>query len=291
MNRLAAITILFMPLLASAQYGSMKKLDSKAKGTLFAYFGYNRSSFSKSNIRFVGPGYDFTLKKAVAHDNPIGFDPSVHFNPAKVTLAQYNARIGYYFKKNWAISFGIDHLKYVLDDHNQVYLNGEFDPGVDTVTNWSGVFNEEPIVTDREKFHYQNNQGLNYLRLELTRTDQWLKLGNRNQFILSTNVGIATGGLLSYSDLNFAGRKTSAVPSLSGYGVSVHLAPRLEFFRYLFFQTNLGAGFMHQVKSRTRPNDPSSYVRQAFGFTEIDAVLGFFIYLKPKNACDTCPEW
>ena len=100
-----------------AQHKRMKKKVSYAEGTLFGYWGYNRSGYSKSNIRFVGPGYDFTLKGSVARDNPSPFDGSVYFNPNKITIPQFNARVGYYFKDHWAISFGYDHMKYIFADH------------------------------------------------------------------------------------------------------------------------------------------------------------------------------
>ena len=165
----------------------MKKKVSYAQGTLFGYWGYNRSGYSNSNIRFTGPGYDFTIKNAIARDNPEKFS-GVYFNPSKITIPQFNARIGYYFKDHWALSFGYDHMKYVLADGNHVFLSGELDPGVHNV--WEGTYNAEPVVTDRKNFHYENSDGLNYLRFELTRTDQWLKFGERDWFALSTNAGV-----------------------------------------------------------------------------------------------------
>jgi len=45
-----------------------------------------------------------------------------YFNSGNITIPQYNFRVGYYFKPNWDISFGIDHMKYVLDQ-NQITKN------------------------------------------------------------------------------------------------------------------------------------------------------------------------
>lgn len=283
------LMLMLQPFVSDAQHTRMKKKDSKAKGTIWGYWGYNRSGYTKSNMRFVGPGYDFTLGGAVAHDNPSPFDASVYFNPNKITIPQFNGRVGYYFKDHWSISFGYDHMKYIFADRNEVTLSGTIDPGVDT--NWSGTYNAQAVVTDRNTFHYENSDGLNYLRFELTRTDQWLKLGEKDQFVLSTNIGFATGGLLSFNDFTFGGRKDVRTISMSGYGLSLHLGPRFEFFRHVFIQSNLGTGFMHQVKVRTRPNDPSSFARHAYGYLEVDVVFGFLLYLKPKNGCDSCPEW
>ena len=65
------LALVFTPLLSTAQstWKSKKQKISHAQGTLFGYWGYNRSAYTESNMRFVGPGYDFTLSGAKAHDN------------------------------------------------------------------------------------------------------------------------------------------------------------------------------------------------------------------------------
>ena len=278
-----------IPLVSNGQYKRKKNKVSYASGTLFGYWGYNRSGYTKSNMRFAGPGYDFTLKGARAYDNPEKFNASVYFNPNKSTIPQFNVRLGYYFKDNWAFSFGYDHMKYIFADGNNVSLSGTISEDVNA--EWSGVYNAEPVITNRNTFHYENSDGLNYLRFELTRTDQWLTVGANDWFAISSNVGLSTGGILSFNDFTFAGEKNVRTISLSGYALSLHLGPRFEFFRHFFIQPNLGGGFMHQVKVRTRPNDPSAYARQAYGYFEFDTVVGFLLYIRSKNGCDSCPTW
>ena len=264
------------------------EIASFPEGTLFGYWGYNRAGFTKSNIRFVGPGYDFTMAGAVAYDRPEEFGAR-YFDPSRFTVPQFNARIGYYFKDHWAISFGYDHMKYIFADNNQVSLSGTIDPSVNA--EWSGTYNAEPVVTDINNFHYENSDGLNYLRFELTRTDMLIKAGNNDWFAISTNAGIGLGGILSYNDFTFAGQKDVRTISMSGYGLSGHLGVRFEFFRHIFLQTSFGGGFMHQVKVRTRPNDPSSFARHAFGYMEMNGVIGLLLYVRPTNSCDSCPVW
>ena len=262
---------------------------SYVKGTLYGYWGYNRSGYSKSNMHFIGPGYDFTLKGAVAYDNPEEFDPRVYFHPEKLTIPQFNVRLGYYFKDNWAISFGYDHMKYLFADRNQVILNGFISPGIDSV--WAGSYSGEEIITNREEFHYENSDGLNYLRFELTHTNPIFKTRGKDWFALSTNTGLSLGALLSFNDFTFAGESNFRTISISGYGLSSHLGLRLEFFKHFFIQPNFGLGFHHQLKVRNRPDDSSAYTRHAYGYYEIDFLLGFLIYTRKKNKCDSCPSW
>lgn len=288
---LLILVLALTPMFTTAQSKNKKQKISHAQGTLFGYWGYNRSAYTKSNIRFVGPGYDFTMAGAKAHDNQSPLSSGYYWDLASITVPQFNARVGYYFRHHWAISFGYDHMKYIFQDANEVTLSGEIDPGIDNTTNWSGVYSGEPIVTDRNTFHYENSDGLNYLRLELTRTDMLVALGSKKQFAISSNVGVATGTLLSFNDFDFAGTKTVRTISMSGYGLSAHASLRFEFFRHFFIQSQFSGGFNHQLKVRTRGNDPSSFAKHAYGYGMYDTSVGFLLYIRPTNSCDSCPVW
>jgi hypothetical protein len=274
--------------MASAQHRSKKSKVSYAQGTLFGHWGYNRAGYTKSNIHFVGPGYDFTLAGATAYDRPEKFG-SAYFDPKRFTVPQFNIRIGYYFKDHWAISLGYDHMKYVFADRNQVLLSGQIDTVVGS--NWAGTYNAEPITTNRKLFHYENTDGLNYINLRVERSDMLFNVGRNEWFAVSTNASAGIGAILSYNDFTFAGQTNTRTISLSGYGISGYAGLRLEFFRHVYVQPQFGGGFMHQVKVRTRPNDPSSYARHAFGYIEFNTVLGILLYVRPTNSCDSCPIW
>lgn len=289
MKNLIVFLFFLMPMLVSAQHG-VKRKASYGQGTLFFHWGYNRSGYTKSNIRFRGKGYDFTLKGVDAQDNPKKFGIS-YFDPRKITIPQFNIRMGYYFKDKWAISLGYDHMKYVMSDGNQVLITGFVQPGVDDVSNLNGNYQNQKITTDRTKFHYENSDGLNYIRAEITRTDMLFKFGKKGQVALSSNLGAGAGALLSFNDFRFAGQNDMRTISLSGYGVSAHVGLRLEFFRHVYFQTTFSAGVNHQVKVRTRPNDKSAFASHAYGYIESSTVLGALFYIRPTNGCDSCPIW
>ena len=291
MNKLLAFLLLLAlsPLATTAQVKNHKKKNSTAAGTFFFYWGYNRSYYTNSNIRFIGPDYDFKLKGAAASDRPDAFRANVYFNPSTITVPQYNARLGYYIRDKWAISFGVDHFKYVLNDQNDVLLDGFIGEGVDT--NWAGNYYDQPVTTNRDLFHYENTNGVNFLRFELTRSFGLLALGNKRQLALTGNLGVSTGPMLTFNDLNFGQVHTFATPSISGYGLSLNGGLRLEFFRHFFVQLNSGLGFIHLTHVRTRPDDRDSFARQAFGYSEYNLAAGFLLYFRSKNGCNSCPQW
>ncbi len=287
MRIISLLLLVCLSLNVQAQTKRKTKIVSYGKGTLFGYWGYNRSAYTKINLRLIGQGYDFTLKNAKAHDNQ-SKQFADYVDLGNITVPQFNGRIGYYFKNHYAISFGYDHMKYIFDDGNRVLLDGHIDAGLDTV--WAGDYNDEPVITNRDNFHYENSNGLNYLHFELMRSDILYRTKN-TKFAISTNFGVGLGGLLSFNDFNFEQRKGMVTISLSGYAASAHVGLRFEFFNHFFLQAEGSGGFMHQVRVRTRPNDLSAVAKQKYGYAMGHVVAGFFLYLKPTNNCNDCPNW
>ncbi len=277
-------------LFSISSFGQSKRKESTNKGTIFVQWGYNRTHYTKSNLQVVGPGYDLTLNGAKAIDRPEPFSARNYLNPSNITIPQFNLRAGYYFKKGWAISLGYDHYKYVLKSNTQVNLSGTIEPGIDTVSNWSGVYSGAPITTDYKKFHYENTNGMNFIRVELTRSYPVYK-PRKGPFEIVGNLGLSAGTILSVNDFNFAGKFDRVTTSLSGYGIAAETSLRFEFFKHIYLQTSLNSGFVHQLKVRTRPSDASSYARQALGFIEYNVLIGGLFYLKDKPKCDSCPNW
>jgi len=51
-----------------------------SKGSVMAFWGWNRSVYTKSDIHFKGNGYDFQLDDVVAHDRQTPFRTNIYFN-------------------------------------------------------------------------------------------------------------------------------------------------------------------------------------------------------------------
>jgi hypothetical protein len=291
-KRIYIIIFLLGPFLLNAQrYNKPKPKKSYAKGAIFAQWGYNRSYYTKSDINFVGSGYNFTVGGCEAEDRPEEFSFDNYFNIKKLTVPQFNLRIGYVFKHNWAISLGYDHLKYVLRDNTPYTLTGQINPGVDDATNWSGYYLNEPIITEEATFHYENTNGLNYIRAEISRIDQWYREKNSAWFGFSSLLGFGAGTILSFNDFTFAGQKTVQTTSLSGLAASGHVDMRLEFFKHFYIQPGASVGYMLQNNVKTRPGDYNAIASHRFGYLEYHVVAGWLFYLRPVNTCDACPHW
>jgi hypothetical protein len=296
MNILFFTLSILISLCTFSQIKNGKRKVSNEKGTIFISWGYNRSAYTKSNLRLQGQGYNFDLQYCKARDNQSSLN-SGDYTLKSLSVPQYNFKIGYYYKQKWSISLGVDHMKYVFLDNNQVVLSGNLsfqDKNVvigDNI-NYGGLkLLSKNITTDRDVFHFENSKGLNYIHGELGLTEKIYVAGKKGQFVVSTNLGIGAGCLLSYTNLLFNGIQNPTTRSLSGYGLSTYAGLRFEFLKRIYLYSNFSVGFLHKIHEKTSIVDQVAYASQHFGYSQIEAGLGFFIFKKPKNACDDCPIW
>jgi hypothetical protein len=284
------ISFLFIQNLSSQKglkYKFQKTKASTSPGTFWVNWGYNRSVYSKSNINFIGEGYNFTLASASASDNQ-SKDFNQYVNLNTFTVPQFNLRLGLYVKPKVAISIGYDHMKYLFDDKNEVLMSGHIDQGIDSL--WSGDYDNRPITTDRNHFHYENSNGLNYIRIEMMRS-MMLYQTKSKAIVITANISLGTGCILTISDFNFAQKFSRYTSSLSGFGFSSHASLRFEFFKRLFVQTELSGGYLNLSKVKLRTDDSQALAKHDFWYGQRNITVGALFYFKAKNACDDCPIW
>lgn len=137
--RLAFVFLVFMSSISLAQTQGLNSLQNK-KGDFYMYWGWNRGFYSTSDIRFSGEDYDFTIQDVVAHDRQTPFNTYDYFHPLRITIPQFNARIGYFIRDNYTISIGADHMKYIVDSNQVVTMNGYIQ---NSGTVYDGVYEDE----------------------------------------------------------------------------------------------------------------------------------------------------
>lgn len=242
------------------------------KGKFFFFWGWNRATYTKSNITFNGDSYDFVLDHVVAKDRQTPWDPAIYLNPVLITIPQTNFKIGYFINDHYNISIGVDHMKYVMVQDQTVKINGAIStPG----SPYEGVFNNDDIILTTDFLTYEHTDGLNYINVELTRVDDLLKLFHRGMKNLEINVmeGVGVGALLPKTNAKLFGHERHDDFHLAGYGLDVKLGLNITFFKYFFFQGELKGGFIHMPDIRTTQYK-TDRAHQAFGFGEADFLFG-----------------
>ncbi|HBD27456.1 hypothetical protein [Flavobacterium sp.] len=248
-----------------------EKYTAHNKGKFYIFWGGNRESYSKSDIRFKGADYDFTLHNVAAHDKPKGFHID-YFNPARMTIPQTNLRIGYFISDHYNISIGFDHMKYVMYNDRRVSYSGYY-PN-------PGTYNENPangeLTLDEDFLLFEHTDGLNYVNTEISRVDdisKLFKINNTDKIQVNVTEGIGGGFLYPKTNTTLLGKDRYDEFNIAGYGLSAKVGLNLTFFKYFFIQTELKGGYIEMNNIRTT-QDKADSAEQNFWFLQRILTVG-----------------
>ena len=255
------------------------KYTAHNKGKMFIYWGGNRESFSKSDIHFKGPDYDFTLYDVQASDKPKGWSID-YVNPARMTIPQTNLRIGYFINDHYNIAIGVDHMKYVMNQNQIATIGGVVG---NSYPDHAGVYlpsgNNTVDLSDGSFLRFEHTDGLNYVHTEFSRVDDISKLfgiRNTDKFQINITEGVGGGILYPKTNATLLGKERHDDFHVSGYGVSAKVGLNFTFFKHYFIQTELKGGYINMNDIRTT-HDPADSASQEFRFLQrIIAFGGIF---------------
>lgn len=259
---------------AYAQYSPLSSHDQKGK--IFIYWGWNRAAYTQSNIHFKGQEYDFTLKSVVAKDRPTRFTPR-YFNPSKITIPQYNFRIGYFITPEYSLSFGFDHMKYVMKQDQTVDISGHISG---SGTEYDRSYQNEPIKLTGDFLKFEHTNGLNYLNVELRRMHNLFdarKLKVRN---IDINIieGAGVGILYPKTDVTLLSFEENDQWHVAGYGMNLVAGLNVTFFKHFFIQAEMKGGYINMPDILTT-NFPQDRASQHFFFVQGNTNLGVIFKL------------
>lgn len=233
------------------------------KGEWYLSWGYNKEWYTGSNLHIKQPKYgnDFTVVDVRAHDHP-GWDDGLF--QKDLTIPQYNYRLGYYFKDNWAVEINFDHTKYVVGTNQLLHVRGQLDgQAVDTFVS------NRPGADGRRFLEYQLNNGANFLLFNLVHRKQLTSFDHNNfdvGLLLKGGVGI----LVPHVQTRINGRENNPDFQFGGFDAGAEAAVRMTFKRYVYLEYSnkvVGAAYSH-----LHIGDGSA--KQTFGAYEMILSLG-----------------
>tara|TARA_Y100000385_G_C13106326_1_gene648152 strand:- start:2818 stop:3633 length:816 start_codon:yes stop_codon:yes gene_type:complete len=247
--------------------------EKHQKGELFFYWGWNGASFSKSDIHLRGVSYNFTLEQVEAHDRQTPFNSYDYFHPKRITIPQYNARVGYFIKDNVSISIGSDHMKYVADSNQVVAIHGYIH---DSGTIFDGIYQGEEIPLSTDLLRLEHTDGLNYINVECRNT---VSMASFRYGSLSFTKGFGAGIMIPKTNASFLNHSRHDDFHIAGYGFNTLIALHVNFGKHFFFESECKAGFSNLVDIRIT-NDSLDRAKQDFYFLQTNIVFGVRMYLK-----------
>ena len=244
---------------------SQNQFQSTKKGNFSIYWGWNFGWFTDSDISFEGEDYNFTLNDVKATDRPTEFTLDAYLNPTKITIPQYNLRIGYFFKDNWMISIGDDHMKYVVQQNQSVNISGE-------ISN-SNTINEQ-IELKEDFLKLEHTDGLNYINAEVRHFHNFYKYKKHTLSLIS---GLGVGALIPKTDATLLSIPRHDDFHLAGFGTAAVMGARLAFFDKFYLQSEMKGGFIYMPDIQTTNSDEDS-ASQSFFFAQLNIIFGGVIY-------------
>ncbi len=243
------------------------------KGDWLFYWGWNRSAYAKSDVHLKGDDYAITLKNVVAHDRQ-SKELKTFINPSTITIPQFNCRIGYFFKNNWAITAGWDHMKYVMDTYQVVEASGTIGTTISsptiTTSNYAGTYNNTPIAIQPSFLTFEHTDGLNYACVEIAKYHEFY---TRKKLTLSYHYGGGVGLFVPRTDVRLFGVGKNNYWNVAGMGISAKGGIECLIGNHFFIQTNaqLGAAYLPSIRTTGRKGDSAS---QNIQYVERYAVFG-----------------
>lgn len=277
---ITAVTLLTVSS-AWAQHGKRKKdcetcndhVAAKAgqfkKGEFFFYWGYNRGYFSKSDIRFIGYDSDFTLENVAAKDRPTPFN----FNDYVLapSIPQFVTNAGYFFKDNWCVTLGTDHMKYVMVADQEVRINGDIADNAET-GEYAGHYTGDKIVLTPQFLRYEHTNGLNYVNAGLEHY-RILWDAKKGPFKFTVVPGMSLAVMYPRSDVALFNIAGSNVFHVAGWGTALHLGFRFNLLKNLFVLWNNKGGFIALPRVLCEINKYDA--KQHFFFYQSAVSLGY----------------
>ncbi len=288
---LASLSLEAQPVAGKAESAKKETREIyERKGKFFLFWGYNRSAYSHSDIRFKGDGYNFTINDIRATDDATN-PSSVYIKPNTFTVPQFNYRVGYFLSDKNFVSFGSDHMKYSMSKQT-TRLSGSVTKGnnIGTYSNTevvvgenSDVGNPGPSIADNLPKGFVSNfehcDGLNDFSFEMGRLEQlWISKNRKHALAVA---GIAGAGMvIPDTDADVLGQPpkhdmdaNKKAYHLAGYSVSASVGLQADFFKHVFFLVRLKAGYINLPDINTTVYGGKA--SQHFTFIEPMGVLGY----------------
>jgi hypothetical protein len=239
--------------------------------SFYGYWGWHVSRYTGSDIRFSGVGYDFTLDDVVAADRPTPFSLAAYLDPSRVTIPQFNARIGFYLTDRFAISLGTDHMKYVVDVDRTVSISGNIDASASP--DFAGAYDGDPIQLTEDFLLLEHTDGLNLVSLDGEFTETFWTSGG-GSFFLSLLYGAGGGVVVPKSHVTLFGNQTTNPFHLAGWGTTTKAGLRVDLWGKIFLQDELKGGYVSLTDGLVDGPSSPARLEQTFGYLENAIVLG-----------------
>lgn len=216
------ITAAFVAALLAGQ-ASAQETTAFKKGNFYFSWGYNKEWYTNSTIKVNQPslGNHFAFVNVMASDKP-GWDKGI-FNQA-ISIPQYNYRVGYFFKDDWAFEINFDHTKFQVNENQLIHVKG--------------TMNHKPVdtfmVNGPNVLKYQLNNGANFFLFNLVHRKKIGRVAKNIDASVLMKGGV--GFMVPHVQNTIFGKDNDAGFQFGGLDLGVEGTVRLTFFNHVYLE-------------------------------------------------------
>jgi hypothetical protein len=246
------------PSAGAALTAAEKDASSARKWSI--YWGWNRSTYSNSDIHFSGADHDFTIRDVAGADMQTDATWAnvfaIYLRPSEITIPQTNMRLAYQYSKDIAVALNLDHMKYVMGQNQSVPISGQI----------KGVNQSGQQVLTEQFLTYEHTDGLNIISIELEKQYPVDLFGPKVPSRLFALAGVGLVVPKSNVTMGVLGRTRNDEFHLAGYSAGVGGGLEVDFCKDFFFRTAYKAGYVNLPDVRTSSKDDKA--SQSFTYNE-----------------------
>jgi hypothetical protein len=240
------------------------------KGSSFLTWGWNGGVYTKSTIKMQGDNYNLTLKKAIARDKHTEISYYNYLHIGRITIPQTNFRLGYFLKDDLALIIGIDHMKYVVKQNQNIHVKGFINkPG-----NYAGNYNQSIILKD-DFLTFEHTDGLNFVHVGLEKYNCLYKNNKQAKIKLNYFYGADVGVLVPKTNVKFLDYERTDRFHVSGYGIAAKLGIQASFWKHVIIRAEGKLGFINMPDIILHKKGINGKAKQNFGFAQANAQIGY----------------
>ena len=249
--------------------------EMQRAGNYFGGWGWNRSVYTESDIHFSGCDYDFTLFNVQAKDRQTQFEAKTYFGLKTLTIPQTNMKFGYFINDHIAITLGVDHMKYVMVQNQNVAFEGTIDD--DTYMN---MVENNAVKLTPQFLTFEHTDGLNYLLSEI---EFYQGIYGGSFMDISAYGAFGVGALMPKSNVKLMGYPRNDAYHFAGFGTNVKCGAEVLLGNHFYVRGEAKCGYINMPGIVTRSESISDRASQQFGFAAIDFMIGFNITPRKKQ--------
>lgn len=268
--------------------------ENKPKPKRYIYFswGYHRGWHSKSDATFKTGEGTFTVHGAIGHDRP-SKDPKDYYIPSRISIPQYNLRIGYEVNDHWDIVTGMDHMKWVFQNNNKYQFSGDYnhilyvaDPSGNPHLLQGLTFDQVKASGDARWLAFEHTNGYNYAYLGAVYKTNLFTSRNKD-FKISTGIGAGAGLMIPQTSVHFhqdSWWNWEGVDNnfhIAGYGG--HAEAKVQFAYKNFFLEPMVRGTVIKIDNALVNGSGASLEHTPIGSIQVMFQGGYKIPLKERQ--------